>query len=83
MLQEKGILYTPDFLINAGGVINVYMELEGYDREKVMMKTEEIYNRTLNIFKKAKAENITTHQAAMDIAKERIRLARLEKAEQV
>jgi leucine dehydrogenase len=48
ILQERGILYAPDFLINAGGIINVYAELAHYDRE-IMRKTENIYNTTLEI----------------------------------
>ena len=42
MLQDRGIVYAPDFLINAGGIINVYAELEGYDRSEIMRKTENI-----------------------------------------
>lgn len=72
MLKDKGILYAPDFLINAGGVINCYQEVIGYNREQSLTHTEQIYNRTLEVFKKAKAENITTHAAAMKIAEERI-----------
>jgi len=72
MLQEKGILYAPDFLINAGGIINVYAELENYDRQEIMRKTENIYNTTLEIFNHAKQNNVTTNAAALSIAKERI-----------
>ena len=72
MLQEKGILYAPDFLINAGGIINVYAELEGYDRAEIMRKTENIYNTTLEILKTAEARNIPTHFAALQIAQQRI-----------
>nr|WP_321223284.1 Glu/Leu/Phe/Val dehydrogenase [uncultured Psychroserpens sp.] len=72
MLQEKNILYAPDFLINAGGIINVYAELENYDRQEIIRKTENIYNTTLEILDRAKANNITTNVAAMSIAKERI-----------
>ncbi|MGC1471019.1 MAG: Glu/Leu/Phe/Val dehydrogenase [Psychroserpens sp.] len=72
ILQDKGILYAPDFLINAGGIINVYAELENYDRQEIMRKTENIYNTTLEIFDRAKATNITTNDAALSIAKERI-----------
>jgi leucine dehydrogenase len=46
ILQERGILYAPDFLINAGGIINVYAELAHYDRAEIMRKTENIYNTT-------------------------------------
>ncbi|GAB4162721.1 MAG: Glu/Leu/Phe/Val dehydrogenase [Winogradskyella sp.] len=72
ILQEKGIVYAPDFLINAGGIINVYAELENYDRQEIMRKTENIYNTTLEILDHAKINHITTHTAALNIARERI-----------
>ncbi len=72
LLREKGIVYAPDFLINAGGIINVYAELENYGRKEIMRKTENIYNTTLEILKKADAENITTYQAAFNVAQGRI-----------
>jgi leucine dehydrogenase len=72
MLKEKGILYAPDFLINAGGVINVYSELANLTRAQVMEKTENIYNTSMEIFKFAEQHNITTHQAAMSMAQKRI-----------
>ncbi|MAY83830.1 MAG: leucine dehydrogenase [Flavobacteriales bacterium] len=72
MLQEKGIIYAPDFLINAGGLINVYREVAGISREKAMELTENIYNTTLDIFSKANEQGITTHKAALQIAEERI-----------
>jgi leucine dehydrogenase len=50
ILQERGILYAPDFLINAGGIINVYGEIVHYDKAEVMRRTENIYNTTLEIF---------------------------------
>jgi leucine dehydrogenase len=72
MLKERGIAYAPDFLINAGGIINVYAELEGYGREEIKSKTENIYDTTLNIFKHAEKENCSTHDAALRIAQNRI-----------
>ena len=72
ILQERGIVYAPDFLINAGGIINVYAELEGYDKKEIMRKTENIYNTTLEILSNAKAHNITANRAALNIAKSRI-----------
>ena len=72
LLQEKGIVYAPDFLINAGGIINVYAELENYGRSETMRKTENIYNTTLEILEKANKSNITPNQAAMQIAEQRI-----------
>lgn len=71
-LREKGILYAPDFLINAGGLINVYREVAGISREKALELTENIYQTTLDIFDISNRENITTHKAAMQIAKSRI-----------
>lgn len=72
LLQERGILYAPDFLINAGGIINVYAEIVGYDKAEAMRRTENIYNTTLEIFSVAEANGITTQQAAMAIAQKRI-----------
>ena len=72
LLQERGIVYAPDFLINAGGIINVYAELEGYGKQEIMRKTENIYNTTLEILKTAQAQSITTHHAALKIAQQRI-----------
>ncbi len=72
ILQERGIVYAPDFLINAGGIINVYAELEGYDKKEIMRKTENIFNTTLEILENSKANNMTAHQSAMTIAEARI-----------
>ncbi|CAA0203068.1 Glu/Leu/Phe/Val family dehydrogenase [Tenacibaculum maritimum] len=72
MLKDKGIAYAPDFLINAGGIINVYAELEGYNRDEINRKTENIYNTTLDIFNLSAKEDITTHNAALNIAQSRI-----------
>lgn len=72
LLQQRGIVYAPDFLINAGGIINVYAELEGYDRAEIMRKTENIYTTTIEILNKADESGVTTHQAALDIAQARI-----------
>ncbi|MFD2541908.1 Glu/Leu/Phe/Val dehydrogenase [Lacinutrix gracilariae] len=72
ILQDKGIVYAPDFLINAGGIINVYAELEGYDKQEIVRKTENIYNTTLEILSNAEMNDITTNQAALNIAKSRI-----------
>ncbi len=78
ILQERGILYAPDFLINAGGIINVYAELAHYDRAEIMRKTENIYNTTLEIFDFAIANNMTPHHAALTIAQNRINQRKLE-----
>ncbi|WP_452229308.1 MULTISPECIES: Glu/Leu/Phe/Val family dehydrogenase [unclassified Lacinutrix] len=78
ILQEKGIVYAPDFLINAGGIINVYAELEGYDKKEIMRKTQNIYNTTLEILSNADTNGITTNQAALNIAKSRIEARKVE-----
>lgn len=72
LLQERGIVYAPDFLINAGGIINVYAELENYDKQEIIRKTENIYTTTLEILENAKLNHITTNAAAMKIAEARI-----------
>jgi leucine dehydrogenase len=73
MLVEKGITYVPDFLINAGGIINISIELDGYNRERALNTVAKIYDRTLEIFKLAEQENIHTQLAAMHIAEKRIK----------
>ena len=72
MLVKKGILYAPDFLINAGGLINVGAELDGYNRERVMGNVEKIYDRTLEIYALSESEGIHTQAAAMKIAQKRL-----------
>jgi leucine dehydrogenase len=72
-LIEKGIIYAPDFLINAGGLVNVAAEAGGsYNREKVTNDVEKIYNRILAIFSLSEKEDITTQEAAIQIAQKRI-----------
>ncbi len=71
-LRKKGILYAPDFLINAGGLINVYSELEGYGKERAMEMASKIYDTTLQLFEKSEKENIPTYLAANKMAEERI-----------
>ena len=80
ILQERGILYAPDFLINAGGIINVYAEIEHYDKAESMRRTENIYNTTLEIFDYAKTNNLTPQKAAMAIADQRIAQRKKENA---
>lgn len=72
ILKDRGIVYAPDFLINAGGIINVYGEIVGYGKEEAMKRTENIFNTTLDILNLAKENNITTHQAAFRAAQKRI-----------
>jgi leucine dehydrogenase len=78
ILQERGIVYAPDFLINAGGIINVYAELEGYDKKEIMRKTENIYNTTLEILSNAETNKITANRAALNIAQNKIEIRKKE-----
>jgi leucine dehydrogenase len=71
--RDKGILYAPDFLINGGGIINVYYEVIGnYNQERAYKHAEKIYDTLLNIFETAQRENINTHEAALKLALQRI-----------
>lgn len=80
ILQQRGIVYAPDFLINAGGIINVFSEIAHYDKAESMRRTENIYNTTLEIFEYAKSNNLTSQKAAMEIADARIAQRKKEKA---
>jgi leucine dehydrogenase len=72
ILQERGILYAPDFLINAGGIITVNSEIAKYDAAEIKIKTENIYNTTVEIFAFSIKNNLTPQKAAMTIAENRI-----------
>ncbi len=73
MLQEKGIIYAPDFLINAGGLINVVAEFEGgYQRERAYLKAERVYDICTDILHKADMEGVTPQHAAIEMALRRI-----------
>lgn len=72
MCLEKGIIYAPDFLINAGGLMNVYAELVGTSKASTFQKAENIYDTTLDILNKSEREGINTQKAALAIAKRRI-----------
>ncbi len=72
-LMERGILYAPDFLINGGGITNVYYEHTGnYNRQKVMEQTERIYSTCHAVWDQAEADNITPQASAMKLALQRI-----------
>ncbi|MCB0785749.1 MAG: leucine dehydrogenase, partial [Flavobacteriales bacterium] len=59
-----GILYAPDFLVNAGGIINCAWERKGYVREAALKQTEGIYDTALRIFRRSKEEGVPTYLAA-------------------
>lgn len=75
MLLDRGILYAPDYVINAGGLINVAQELEGYDKERAMTKASKIFDTLLQVFEIARREDIPTNEASNRLAEERIRSA--------
>ena len=72
MLVEKGILYAPDYVINAGGLINVANELEGYRQDRAMKQAEGIYEILQNVFKIAKTQDIPTNKASDRIVEDRL-----------
>ncbi|MCA0429302.1 MAG: leucine dehydrogenase [Bacteroidetes bacterium] len=69
---KKGILYAPDFVVNAGGIINVYYELDGYNRDRALAHAEKIYDTTFNLFQLAKTEKIATYKAANRLGEQRL-----------
>ncbi len=71
-LQKKGILYAPDYAINAGGLMNVYIELQGYDQERAYRMVSGVYDIIENIYKVAERDGIPTYKAADRMAEERI-----------
>jgi len=71
-LRDRGILYAPDYVINAGGLINVANELEGYHRERALNQAIGIYDILLQVFDIAEKENISTHLASNHLAEERL-----------
>lgn len=71
-LLNKGILYAPDFAINAGGVINCFSEVKGLSSEWAMGKSEEIYHTIYNIVSRSEKERIPSHIIAMKMAEEKI-----------
>jgi leucine dehydrogenase len=73
MLLDRSITYAPDFLINAGGLMNVYHEYLGhYNRQRVMEQAEKIYDTCLSILKYAEAAKISSQEAAITLAEKRI-----------
>lgn len=72
MLEERGILYVPDYVINAGGLINVYNELEGYRRKRAIEQVQGIFDIVWQILNVAEMEKISTVKAANALAERRI-----------
>ena len=69
---SKGILYAPDYVINAGGLINVSNELEGYRQDRAMKQAEGIYEVLQRVFRLSEEQNVPTHVASNKIAEDRL-----------
>jgi leucine dehydrogenase len=71
-LHRRGVLYVPDYVANAGGVINVYSELAGWSSARAFRKADEIFDTVLRVLSIAKQDRIPTHAAADRLAEQRI-----------
>ncbi len=75
VLDERGIVYAPDYVINSGGLINVNAEVEGWDLERSRRKAAEIYDTILGVLEIARDEGIPSYRAADRLAERRIQEA--------
>jgi leucine dehydrogenase len=75
-LMRRGILYAPDYVANAGGVINVYGEVAGWDAQKALDKADDIYDTVLKVFELAEKMNIPKYEAADRLAEQRLAAAK-------
>jgi valine dehydrogenase (NAD+) len=71
-LMSRGILYAPDFVVNAGGLINVSDEIHGYNLERATARVDHIYDNTLRVLHAAHERNMSPHHAAVELAEERV-----------
>ncbi|MBN8480542.1 MAG: Glu/Leu/Phe/Val dehydrogenase [Xanthomonadales bacterium] len=71
-VTRRGIYYAPDYAVNAGGVMNISLEIDGYNRERAMRMMRTIYHNVSRIFEIARRDNIPTYKAADRMAEERI-----------
>jgi len=78
-LKDRGILYAPDYIINAGGIINVYMELldGGYVEEAALERIATIYDNLIKVFEIARTKDVNTREAAARLAEMRIEAAKV------
>lgn len=79
ILEKRGILFAPDYVINAGGLINVYGEIAGYGLRRAKEKAAEIYDTLLSIYHIAEDEGIPTYKAADRLAQQRLEAVRSER----
>ena len=71
-LERRKVLYAPDYVINAGGLISVYGEVSGWTRERVLRQAGEIHGTLLRLFERSRDEGVPPHVAADRLAAERI-----------
>ncbi|MBB1088905.1 Glu/Leu/Phe/Val dehydrogenase [Lysobacter sp. SG-8] len=71
-VAKRGIVYAPDYAVNAGGVMNVALEITGYNRERAMRSMRTIYHNLIRIFEIAERDGIPTYRAADRMAEERV-----------
>ena len=71
-LERRGIVYAPDYAVNAGGLMNVSIEFEGYNRERAKRMMRTIYYNVSKIFQIAQRDGIPSWKAADRMAEERI-----------
>ncbi|HXF95330.1 MAG TPA: Glu/Leu/Phe/Val dehydrogenase [Gemmatimonadales bacterium] len=72
LLEERGVVYAPDYVINGGGLINVNAELNGWSPDRARHKAGEIYDTLLRVFEIAREEGIPSYRAADRLAEQRI-----------
>ncbi len=72
MLLDKGIIYAPDYVINAGGIINIASELEGYNEERALQNAGNIYNTITDILNYSEEHGMPAHKASNALAEKRI-----------
>src|SRR5690606_4641597 len=72
LLKERNILYTPNFLIKAGALNNCNSEIERYGNDRTEALIKNIYSATRHVIQKSAEDNITTHEAAKQLAEKRI-----------
>ena len=75
-IHEMGFVYAPDYVINAGGLINVYQELLGYDKDQALKKIDEIYDRVREIIRTARETDTPSYLVADRMAENRINMMR-------
>lgn len=73
ILKKRGILYAPDYVVNAGGLINVYLELEGYSRERAERMTRGIYYNIKKVLEISEEKGLSTEQAANYMVEQRLK----------